>query len=296
MCAALSCVGNSESPAKNDRPVVLDTAMTKPLEITDSILDQHAAALVKTLDSDSFSIIVQKPFVVIGNDKPEQVRYLTERIVKWAVGMFKQDYFTNDPKDIIEIWLFSDKESYDANVKSRFGIKPTSPFGFFLEDQKALIMNIATGGGTLVHEIVHPFIAANFPECPVWFNEGLASLYEQCGERDGHIVGYTNWRLEGLQRAIRSGSVLTFNALTFLTAEEFYTKNKGTNYGQARYLCYYLQEQGLLVAYYHAFLKNKDQDPTGYETLKLVLGMNDMKKFKKDWEAFVLKLTFPQNY
>ena len=24
-------------------------------------------------------------------------------------------------------------------------------------------MNISTGGGTLVHEIVHPFIEANFP-------------------------------------------------------------------------------------------------------------------------------------
>jgi len=28
----------------------------------------------------------------------------------------------------------------------------------------------------LVHEIVHPFMRANFPECPAWFNEGLASL------------------------------------------------------------------------------------------------------------------------
>ena len=25
-----------------------------------------------------------------------------------------------------------------------------------------------TGGGTLVHEIVHPFLRANFPECPAW--------------------------------------------------------------------------------------------------------------------------------
>ena len=43
------------------------------------------------------------------------------------------------------------------------------------------IMNIATGGGTLVHEIVHPYVEANFPGCPAWFNEGLGSLYEACG-------------------------------------------------------------------------------------------------------------------
>jgi len=46
-----------------------------------------------------------------------------------------------------------------------------------------------------VHEIVHPFMAANFPDCPAWFNEGLASLYEQSSERDGKIIGLTNWRL-----------------------------------------------------------------------------------------------------
>ena len=31
----------------------------------------------------------------------------------------------------------------------------------------------------LVHEMVHPFMDADFPACPAWFNEGLASLYEQ---------------------------------------------------------------------------------------------------------------------
>lgn len=293
LCIPLSCIGNSKPPTSNERPAVLDTSMTKPMEISDSTLAHHAAVLVKTLDPDSFTVIMQTPFVIIGNDEPERVRYFAERTVRWAVDMLKKDYFTSDPMDIIDIWLFKDKESYNANVKDRFGAEPTSPYGFFLEDQKALIMNIATGGGTLVHEIVHPFIAANFPECPVWFNEGLASLYEQCGEKDGHIVGYTNWRLEGLQNAIRAGSAPSFLTLTSMTVDDFYTKDKGTNYGQARYLCYYLQEKGFLVAFYNAFLRNHNQDPTGYETLRSMLGVQDMKKFKKNWEAFILKLDFP---
>jgi len=32
------------------------------------------------------------------------------------------------------------------------------------------------------------------------------------------------------------------------------------------------------------------QDPTGYETLKRVLGESDMDAFKKKWEKFVLEL------
>ena len=122
-------------------------------------------------------------------------------------------------------------------------------------------MNIATGGGTLVHEIVHPFVRANFPKCPAWLNEGLGSLYEQCGERDGHIVGYPNWRLPGLQRAIKADAVPSFKELTSTTDSEFYGDDKGTNYAQARYLCYYLQEQGKLTKFYHDVRRQPERRP-----------------------------------
>ncbi len=153
-------------------------------------------------------------------------------------------------------------------------------------------MNIATGGGTLVHEIVHPFVAANFPQCPSWFNEGLGSLYEQSSSRDGKIVGLTNWRLKGLQSAIRRKQVPSFKTLCSTTRNEFYNHDKGTNYVQARYLCYYLQEHGLLRKFYRRFRANCKTDPTGYETLKAVLGRQDMDKFKREWEAYVMKLRF----
>ena len=133
-------------------------------------------------------------------------------------------------------------------------------------------------------------MATNFPQCPAWFNEGLASLYEQCGEKDGHIYGYTNWRLGGLQQAIRNNRVPSFKTLCSTTTNEFYHKDPGTNYAQARYLCHYLQEQGRLVKYYHAFRRGADRDPTGFETLKKILDTDDMDAFKKKWEASVAKL------
>ncbi len=72
-------------------------------------------------------------------------------------------------------WLFRDKESYEKNCGELFNEKPTTPFGFYSGEHGALIMNIATGGGTLVHEIVHPFMRANSPKCPSWFNEGIGA-------------------------------------------------------------------------------------------------------------------------
>jgi hypothetical protein len=154
-------------------------------------------------------------------------------------------------------------------------------------------MNISTGGGTLVHEIVHPYIEANFPNCPAWFNEGLGSLFEQSAERDGHIIGLPNWRLPGLQRAIREQRAPQFDKLLKTTTNQFYGDDSGVHYAEARYLLFYLQEQGLLRTYYQRFVENQARDPSGYDTLIEVLGRPNMRTFRGEWEKFVLGLHFP---
>jgi hypothetical protein len=248
------------------------------------------ARLKKKLPSKEFSIVIQEPFVVIGDEGEAAVKERAGATVKWAVDRLKQDFFTKDPEQILEIWLFKDKLSYEKHTQLLFNDKPTTPFGYYSPAHKALIMNISTGGGTLVHEIVHPFMEANFPAAPPWLNEGLGSLYEQCGEENGHIHGYTNWRLPGLQRAIKAGEVPSFKELTGMTETAFYNDDRGTNYAQARYLCYYLQQKGLLIKFYKDFHTNQKIDPTGYSTLQKVLGQTDMNQFKKTWEKFVLGL------
>lgn len=252
---------------------------------------QHILRLKKELPEDGhFTIVVQPPFVVIGDEAPETVKSRSVRTVKWAVDHIKASYFARDPDRILDVWLFKDKESYGKNVKEIFDETPTTPYGYFSAADGALIMNIATGGGTLVHEIVHPYMAANFPKCPSWFNEGLASLYEHAGEENGRIHGYPNWRLTGLQQAIKAKAVPTFEKLCGTTTEQFYGEDRGTNYGQARYLCYYLQQKGLLQKYYRDFRAHAADDPSGYKTLQKVLDETDMAAFKKRWEAYVMKL------
>lgn len=298
-------------------------------KFTDADYAQHVMRLKRKVP-EGFTTVLQSPFVVIGDESAETVRQRAAGTVKWAVDHLKRAYFTEDPDEILDIWLFRDKESYEKHTDEVFGDSPNTPFGYYSHVHRALIMNIDTGGGTLVHEIVHPFMASNFPQCPAWFNEGLASLYEQCGERRGRILGYTNWRLEGLQEAIEaeeidadsgeSGAnsdeepgesdesgdeepemkepveIPSFRTLCSTTTYEFYGADPGTNYAQARYLCYYLQQRGLLRKYYHEFRRNVRDDPGGYDTLKAVLGIRDddhMEQFQDAWEAWILKLRFP---
>jgi hypothetical protein len=228
--------------------------------------------------------------VVIGDEPADDVKEHSIRTVKWAVDKLKQEYFSKDPKEILDVWLFKDAASYEYHAQLLFGSRPTTPYGYYSSTHKALVMNISTGGGTLVHEIVHPFIEANFPNCPPWLNEGLGSLYEQSGEVQGRIHGFTNWRLPGLQASIKARRVPSFQTLTAMNATEFYDDDRGTHYAQSRYLLYYLQQRGLLTKFYREFYLHQKTDPTGYQTLGRVLGNVDMRIFKPKWEKYVLGL------
>jgi hypothetical protein len=266
--------------------------MSPATAFTNADFAQHLLKLKSTLPEGMY-VVIEAPFVVIGDEEPDVVRRRSTETVRWAVERLKKQFFAKDPNDVIDIWLLGGTASYEEQCERLTGRKPTTPFGFYSPTEKALVMNISTGGGTLVHEIVHPFIHSNFPDCPSWFNEGLASLYEQsASDRQGRIIGLTNWRLAGLQRAIKAGSVPSFETLCSTTTNQFYHDDPGTNYSQARYLCFHLQERGLLRTFYHDFVKNVEKDPTGYETLKRVLDVDDMTAFQKQWEDEVLKLRF----
>ncbi len=283
--SAADATAKQPQPAENGNRMVSSS-------LNQDVYKEHVAKLRERLNGRSFHILIERPFVVVGDESAQKVVARTESTIRWAVHHLKKTYFLKDPDHIITIWLFKDKESYETHCEEFFDLKPTTPYGFYSSAKKALIMNISTGGGTLVHEIVHPFIAANFPDCPSWFNEGLASLYEQCGEENGALVGYTNWRLRELQLAIGKSKVPSFEQMMRTSKRGFYEEDPGTNYAQARYLCYYLQQQGKLNDFYRAFVKNVNEDPTGELTLQQTLQTNSLDDFKREWELFVSQLKF----
>lgn len=301
LALGLACASSSQSAhglAQPTPPVADGNVNSAPTAspttsagFSESDFARHVALLKKRLPSAEFAVVVESPFVVVGDGGKKAIEGHARDTVKWAVDLLKRDYFAKDPKDILDIWLFKDAASYRKHAKQLFGEIPTTPYGYYSAENKSLVMNIETGGGTLVHEIVHPFMEANFPGCPAWFNEGMGSLYEQCGEQDGHIRGFTNWRLPGLQSAIKRGGLTPFKTLLAMDARTFYNEDKGTNYSQSRYLCYYLQERRLLASFYREFVADSKDDPTGFGTLQKILGERDMDAFQKKWETFVLGLS-----
>lgn len=265
-----------------------------PLGSTPADWCRHVQDLRSRLP-EGFTMVLEPPFVVLGDESPRLVRLRSEQTVRWAVEHLKALYFERDPDEILDIWLFHGPASYQKHQRELFGVVRDTPFGYYCSAHRALIMDISTGGGTLVHEIVHPFVRANFPTCPAWFNEALGSLYEQSAARDGRIVGLTNWRLAGLQKAIRSRRLPSFKELVTRGDDWFYGPGAGLHYAEARYLAYWLQEEGLLVRYWHDFRRAAGADPTGWETLQALLGRDErgMEVFQQEWEAWVLTLRYP---
>lgn len=268
------CVASADAPPPPDPPP------TDPVE--------RLAFDMKQRGGPSFTVVMQPPWVVAGDGAPADVLRRAQRTVAWSHAALVQEYEFTDPAAPVAVWMFRDDASYVRHVEAWHGETPSTPYGFAQDD--GLYMNIDTGGGTLIHEMVHPLLATNVPTCPPWFNEGLASLYEATGERDGRIVGLLNWRLPGLQQHLRAGTAPAFGDLMSMDADAFYGDDSGVHYAASRYLLYYLQEQGLLQAFYKELKVDLARGATGLPALQRVLGRTDVAAFQAEWSTWVLAL------
>lgn len=248
-------------------------------------LDTRAAELATQLKGQGFTVTVTAPFVVVGDESAPKVRSRVN-FVDWVVRLIEKDYFDKQPDKILVIWLFRNITTYKAGAKKFFDDTPDTPYGYYSSEDNALIMNIGPGAGTLSHELVHPYIEANFPDAPSWFNEGLASLYEQPRERDGHMWGTTNWRLPGLTAMIKAKTLPPLKSLLSTSRDGFYEATFDA-YAYARFLCQYLQDRGKLHAFYRAFLVDKDH--TGVTSLEKILGMS-LEEFQPEFNRWALSL------
>lgn len=256
-------------------------------EPTEDELKTRKTDLEKKLKGQGFTVVIEAPFVVIGDEGPVAVKNRASGFLRWTVKLLEKDYFTKRPDKIIEVWLFGNERTYRAGAKKWFNDEPDTPYGYYSPSADALIMNIGPGAGTLSHELVHPYMEANFPNVPSWFNEGLASLYERPIEKGGHIVGLPNWRLPNLKKQLRAKTLPSIPTLLKTTRDGFYNADYDS-YAYARYLMLYLQEKGKLRDFYQKFLADK-KDLTGQAAMEDVLG-EKLDTFEPKWRKWAIDL------
>jgi hypothetical protein len=236
------------------------------------------------------AVIERPPFVLAGDLSTAELDRWYRQTIGPAARSMARAYFRTPPDKHITVLLFSKEQSYNHYAEQLFGEEGISVYGYYKPQQRTLVMNIGTGGGTLVHELTHALIDFDFPAVPDWFNEGLASLHEACRIRadESGIDGLPNWRLPGLQKAIREERLDSLS--TLLASKEFRGSQVGLNYAEARYFCMYMQQQGVLVDFFRKFRSQHTHDPTGVQTVKEVFVGRSWEELDRDFRAWVLTL------
>jgi len=281
--------------SQGSKPIIKETpsVKTKKNISGDTAVFDYSSKIseIKSQINDDFSVTGFSYFVIASNLSEKETKNINDNTISKAVECFYNDYFEKRPDEITTIFLFKNDNSYRYWAKKLYSDDDLSRFGYYKPSIKVMLMNISTGTGTLVHEMTHALVRFDFPDIPSWFNEGLGSLYERSSLNNGQILGYVNWRLPALQKAINNDIYTPLSALVKTNDYEFYGDRSDVNYAQARYLCMYLQENGLLKKYYKAFRDNYNNDKTGKNTLEKITGKN-LDELDKDYVEWVKGLKY----
>ncbi len=280
--------GEGEKP---DRECASPTEIPKPADnkITPE-LEKQVKELLAEL-GEGYISGVEGPFIVLGNFDEEPFRRIMRHTIRACSERMYKQFFEKKPDYMLKVYLFADDASYRSMAKKLWGDTDVSHFGYFKPSAKALVMNISTGTGTLVHEMFHALVEPDFDDIPTWFNEGVASLYECCCVEKERLVGGMNWRFPRLKRAIDRNELVPLCELVATSTYEFYGPGSDLHYAEARYFCMYLQKFGVLEKFYKEFRDNYKKDPTGRKFLEEILG-KDLDKAEKDWVKWAKTLKY----
>ncbi len=201
---AVSCTPSSDADPAPARPTSPVSAVKPTRTFSDAAYAKHLAALRTRLASKQLGhlqIRIEDPFVVIGDGSEEDLA-ASAQTVRWAADRLEQDFFTHRPTQILDVFLFTRAATYEHGVRALTGSSPSTPYGFYSRHHRGLFMNIATGGGTLVHEIVHPYVEADFPEAP----RGSTRASVRCSSRAASAVATSSGSRTGASPGCRSRS------------------------------------------------------------------------------------------
>jgi hypothetical protein len=241
-------------------------------------------------------VLVRSPFVIAGDFSREDLAHWYEEIIAPAARAISHSYLRAVPDRPIEILLFSSSERYRYVAEQVLGDHSVPVYGYFRPNANRVVLNAETGPGTLVHELTHALVSFDFPSMPSWFNEGLASLHEECRlvevPSGPWIEGLPNWRRADLEAALAHGELQPL--LTLIDGRfEFRGHDELRNYAQARYLCLYLQHQGVLADFYRRFRDRVEGDPQGVATLREILGGKSWPELDRDFRSWLVALDEP---
>jgi hypothetical protein len=237
-----------------------------------------------------FSSTLHVPFVIVGDTTESDLNRLFRETIAPTARALAIAFFDRPPDSPIAIVLLSDDERYQTCALQLDGQRRAAFAGYYERRDHRIVVNVATGKGTIAHELAHALGHFDFPEMPEWFDEGLAALHEDARFSADHlrITGLPNWRKRDLLPAVKKGTLQSLEEL--ITAARVRPNRQAVDYAHARYFCLFLQERGLLEPFYRKFRSSVASDPTGLRTIQAVFDMGDLMPIDEEFRRWLQEL------
>jgi len=231
--------------------------------------------------------LVKAPYALIGDYEINTLEALYRKAIQPTEYALNVSYFDTKPDQPITIVALSSQERYQRVALDLDQRQTGSYYGYFQSDELRIVLNLTTGSGTLGHELTHALAQIDYPAMPEWFDEGLASLHEQCefSEEGNQLLGVSNWRAQILLSALERRRLPGLNSL--VSQVRIKTDQEALTYAYARYFCLFLQQKNLLSAYYRKLRTNQASDPGGMLTLKQILNVNDLSAVDAEFQQWL---------
>lgn len=277
------CYAATYSTARDDQRLH-DEQLAAVARVTDrdreirrlSLTEQCEAAarqVAHQTAGEPLAVVVQPPFVIASDLSRERIQQLYAATIRPLSAALWRAYFDSSPAAPIALILLSDEAAYRRLAHRLDGYDPIAYDGYYQKSRRRLVLNLASGEGTLAHELCHALAACDCPGLPEWVDEGLAALHEETRYTSDRLllIGDANWRCRIVRDALAADRLPRMQ--TFASAVSFRGDDEGLNYAFSRTVCRFLQDKGLLSHFYRKLRTDVANDPTGLDTLQAVLGV-----------------------
>jgi hypothetical protein len=240
---------------------------------------------------EAFHVEKDDPYrLIVCSDLPDDVRGKVLLMLHGIADALKQDFFPEKPQIYIGLLIPANPAEF-AKMIGRPGIA-----GAYNPQNRTMIINLATGPGTMAHEYAQALHFADMErrgqQHPIWIIEGFGTLCEQSAVRNGRIVGMVNWRLPILKQAAGRKAIIPLADLMADSNKYFADQRQiPLAYAEVRYVMLFLQEKGILVKWYNQYCEDWKSDPTGVKALEKTYS-KPLAEFQADWLTFVDGLDF----
>ena len=231
--------------------------------------------------------VIRSPFVMTGDLSETELLTIYRRSLFPVANAVQQTLGLSSPQQPVTVMVFRTTAGFRRFAGATSGTWYMKYYGFYLKDERRLVVNLETGEGTLAHELTHVLLHADCPTLPEWFDEGIASLYEesQISPDGSKIRGINNWRTAILRQWTRPGMRLRIQDL--IDRGHIRPGAESVDYALARVFCLYLQDNGLLLPLYQHFRDSGINRGTGRRALEQLIAPMTLDDLNLHLQAYV---------